>query len=112
MDHLEITGLSVTTCIGVYTWEQRISQRLLIDIKIPANYKNCKDAITDMLDYSEICKQVMEFVQSRTFQLIETVANEVARLIKENFKVNEVTVSVSKPHAVKCAMNVKVTVAR
>ncbi len=112
MDALEITGLSAAARVGVYQWEQRISQRLLIDIYIPSDFKNCNDEIQETIDYSELCQRVIELVESKVFKLIETVANEVALLIKEKFTVNEVTVSVSKPHAVKSAANIKVTVTR
>lgn len=112
MDYLEITGLSVAARIGVYAWEQHICQRLLIDIKMPTDYRHCKDNINDTLDYSELCRLVIEFVESRSFQLIETVANEVADLMKSHFHVADVCVSVSKPHAVKAAANIKVTVTR
>jgi dihydroneopterin aldolase len=44
--------------------------------------------------------------------LIETVAENVAKLIKDEFLVKELTISVSKPHAIKNAGNICVTINR
>ncbi|WED43491.1 dihydroneopterin aldolase [Legionella cardiaca] len=112
MDILQIKGLSVLTRIGVYTWEQQISQRLLIDISIPGNFSACNDDLSNTIDYSKLCQQVTTYVETNAFQLIETVANNVATLIKNEFNVSELTISVSKPHAIKNASDIRVTVTR
>lgn len=112
MDALIIQGLSVHTQIGVYTWEQQIKQQLLIDIHIPSNFEACGDNLANTLDYSALCQTVTTFIESRSFELIEYVANCVAELIQEEFKVQQLSVSVSKPHAVKNAAMIKVSVTR
>lgn len=112
MDLLTIQGLSVHTQIGVYAWEQQIKQQLLIDIGIPADFSRCEDDISKTLDYAALCKAVTDFVESKSFQLIEYVANSVAELIQQEFSVKRLTVAVTKPHAVKNAAVVKVSVTR
>jgi dihydroneopterin aldolase len=112
MDTLTIQGLSVQTQIGVYAWEQQIKQQLLVDIIIPSNFNNCNDELTNTVDYNALCKTVTTFVESESFQLIESVAHCVAQLIKDEFKVQQLTVSVTKPHAVKNAAVIKVSVTR
>ncbi|KTC86067.1 MULTISPECIES: dihydroneopterin aldolase [Legionella] len=112
MDYLDIKGLTIATRIGVYAWEQQISQRLVLDITIPANFSACEDKIDQTIDYSTLCQLITDFVESNAFQLIETVANQVAQLIKKEFNLEQVTVSVSKPHAIKNASDVRVTVTR
>lgn len=112
MDSLNIRALNVATRIGVNAWEQKINQALVIDISIPSDFSACADDLSKTLDYDTLCKKVTHFVESRSFQLIETVANLVAELVKDEFKVDKVTVSVSKPHAVKNAGTIQVTVSR
>lgn len=112
MDTLTIQGLSVQTQIGVYAWEQKIKQQLLIDLTIPSDFSACHDELSTTLDYAVLSTRVTEFVETQAFQLIEFVANSVATLIQEEFKVKAITVSVSKPHAIKNAGMVKVTVVR
>lgn len=112
MDYLNITALNVSTKIGVHAWEQRINQQLLIDISIPSDFTGCNDELTSTLDYDALCQLVTQFLESNSFQLIETVANNIADLIKDKFKVTQVSITVSKPHAIKNAGSVKVTVNR
>lgn len=112
MDTLNITALSVATKIGVHLWEQRINQRLLIDLSISTDFSSCQDTLTNTIDYDALCQAVTLYVESKSFQLIETVANEVAELIQKDFKVTKLTVAVSKPHAIKNAGNVQVVVNR
>ena len=112
MDTLHIKGLKASTRIGVYTWEQHINQQLLIDISIDTDLSSCQEDIQRTIDYAALCETVTHYVESKAFQLIETVANEVALFIQENFKVTQLTVGVSKPHAIKNADNIQVIVRR
>lgn len=100
------------TKIGVYNWEQAIRQRLNIDIEIPINTVNCNDKIENALDYEKLCTLVTDYVENTSFALIETVAESVAELIKTNFKVENITITISKPHAIANAGNIQVTINR
>ncbi|MCP0913148.1 MULTISPECIES: dihydroneopterin aldolase [Legionella] len=112
MDKLDITGLAVATKIGIHPWEQQILQRLLIDISIPVDISNCRNELANTIDYDQVCQQVTDYLKSKPFSLIETVAEEIAQLIKQEFYVSQLTVRVSKPHAIKNAANVSVTIHR
>ncbi|MGL5742774.1 MAG: dihydroneopterin aldolase [Legionella sp.] len=112
MDTINIKALNISTKIGVYAWEQRIKQQLLIDISIETDFSSCNEDLTKTIDYAALCERVTQFVESKSFQLIETVANEVASLIQKQFKVNQITVGVSKPHAVKNAENIQMIARR
>ena len=111
-DTLRISALSINTRIGVHAWEQRISQKLLLDIELPMDFSACNNELANTIDYDALCHCVTTFVESNAFTLIETVAEQVAQLIKKTFKVKQLTLSVSKPHAVKNAGNICVTINR
>jgi len=112
MDKLDILALSVNTRIGIHAWEQRISQRLLIDISMSTDLTTCKNKLANTIDYDKVCERVTTFLESNAFTLIETVAENLAQLIKEEFKVTQLTVRVSKPHAIKNAGNISVSIDR
>lgn len=112
MDTLQIKGLSIMTHIGVHAWEQKILQRLLIDISIPTDFHHCNDNLANTIDYDKLCQQVTQYIESNSFQLIETVAERVADLIKQTFNIPELTISVSKPQAIKNASDIRVTITR
>lgn len=112
IDTLNIIELKVKTKIGVHAWEQSITQTLKLDIEIPLNLDNCQDELANTIDYDGICQTVTSYLEENSFSLIETVAEKTALLIKKSFKIQKVTVSVSKPGAIKNASNIKVTVQR
>ena len=112
MDTLHISALRTMTHIGIHEWEQRILQQLLLDIYITIDTSLCNDQIESTIDYDKICQRVTTFVESNKFNLIETVAEKVVNLIKDEFSVKELTISVSKPHAIKNAGNICVTINR
>ncbi len=112
IDTLSISALNIATRIGIHEWEQRISQKLLLDISIPVDLSTCNNQLANTIDYDKLCQCVTGFVESNAFTLIETVAEQVATLIKKTFNVAQLTVSVSKPNAVKNAGNICVTITR
>lgn len=112
IDSLHISALRIETHIGVHAWEQRILQTLLLDIKIPMDISTCNDELTNTVDYATLCQVVTQYVESNTFLLIETVGANVAKLIQDTFKINQLSISVSKPHAIKNAGNICITVNR
>lgn len=112
MDKLDITGLSILTTIGVYAWEKKIKQKVVIDISIPINASTCQDELTNTVDYEKLSQRITSHVESNQFALIETIADDVALIIKKEFAVSNITVKVAKPQAIKNAGNVSITVER
>src|SRR5262245_58908401 len=109
-DMLEIKALSTKTRIGIHAWEQRILQQLVVDIRIPTDFSNCDDQLENTIDYDHLCRCVTEYIESNSFVLLETVAEKVAQLVKNEFHVKKLSVSVSKPQAIKNAGNICVTI--
>lgn len=109
MNYLEISDLEVFTTIGVYEWEQRIRQRLLIDIRIPMDFKPLNDELSNTIDYDALCQCVTASVESRPFHLIETVAEHITSILKERFQISELRLRVSKPGAIRNARTVSVS---
>jgi dihydroneopterin aldolase len=112
VDTLIINNLSIHATIGVHEWEQKIKQQLLLNITIPYDFSMCDDSLENVIDYDGLCQRVTTFIQSGVFKLIETVANQVAQLILQEYSVQEVMVEVTKPHAVANAGIIKVSVTR
>ncbi len=112
MDKLTITELRTKTKIGVYAWEQKIDQTLLIDLEIPLDLSQLNGKLENTLDYAKLCDAITRFVESNQFELIETVAENIASLVKKDFLVQQVTVRVSKPNAIPHARNVTITLVR
>lgn len=87
MDIVFIEQLSVITTIGVYDWEQKIEQKLVLDIEMGWDNKRASrsDNVTDCLDYAQISQAIMDHVSKNKFGLVERVAEEVAQLLLGHF---------------------------
>lgn len=100
------------THIGIYEWEQKITQTLEVDIEIATDKRNCQDKIENTLDYDAIAKKVTSYVENNSFALIETVAENIADLIIKSFAISQINICVSKPNAIKNAKNVSIKIFR
>ena len=109
---LRITSLKVSTKIGVYAWEQRILQSLLFDLSIPIDMSRYQDNIANALDYAAVCQSITQFVSSQSFQLLETVAEQVLNMLQKKFAIQHMTLTVSKPLAVKNAGPIQICLER
>ena len=114
MDKIHIRDLHLRTIIGVNDWERTDMQdvflniTLLIDLSKPASTDNIDDAV----NYRDLKKKIMGLVENSSFMLIETLATEVAEVCLENPDVQEVTVTLDKPHALRFAKSVAVEITR
>lgn len=113
-DSIILTGLKVRCIIGIFDWERRQKQDVMIDLRLPADVRmsSRRDDIRDAVDYKKIAKSVIAFVQKSRFQLIETLAEELARHLLDLFGLSEVSLRVSKPGAVRGSKNVGVEITR
>jgi dihydroneopterin aldolase len=112
MDTLQIKNLTVNTRIGIYDWEQQILQRLSIDIAIPIDCNSCNENFNSTVDYEKLCTRVTQHVEAASFRLLESAATNIAELIKKEFNISQFTLSVSKPHAIKNAGDIRITIMR
>lgn len=114
MDIVYIRGLEVKTVIGVYDWEREIKQPISVDLDMATDIT--KAAATDkheyVLDYKVVCVRVAEFIESSDLQLLEAMAEEIAKLVQNEFRVPWVRVKVSKPAAITGAKDVGVIIER
>jgi dihydroneopterin aldolase len=70
------------------------------------------DHIDDTLNYKAVAKRVIEFVEQSEFQLVETLAEKVAAIIREEFGVPWLRLRLNKKGAVSAAVDVGVIIER
>jgi 7,8-dihydroneopterin aldolase/epimerase/oxygenase len=114
MDKLRITGLEVSTRIGIHPWERQVLQRLAIDLEIDINARPAAatDDIGDALDYGTIGRDVAEFVRGSQFHLIETLAEHIAQRLLDAFPIPRLKVCVHKPGALPGARDTCIEIER
>ncbi len=114
MDTIFIDQLAIDTQIGLYDWERRIRQRVVLDLAMDFDIRAAAatDDVAKTLDYKAVSKRVIAFVEDAGFELVETLAERVAALIIEEFGVTRVTLRLNKPFALRGAENVGVQITR
>jgi dihydroneopterin aldolase len=113
-DRIYLRDLRTETIIGIYDWERKIRQTVSFDFEFPADIRRAakSDTIEDTLNYKSVAKRVLAFVETSEYHLVETLAEEVARLILREFSVEWVKVNVNKPGAVRGSRDVGVMIER
>jgi dihydroneopterin aldolase len=114
MDKIVLTELKIETVIGIWEWEKRNPQTILIDLEMQTDIKKASetDSIEDALDYKAITQRIKNFTKNNKFELIETLAEKLAQLILQEFNVPWLRLSVSKPFAIRDSKNVGLTIER
>ncbi|WP_136066183.1 dihydroneopterin aldolase [Modicisalibacter radicis] len=114
MDRVLIEGLAVETVIGVYAWERSIRQRLSLDLELATDIRPAAagDDLGHTLDYAAISARIGEFAAHSHFQLVETFAEHLAALLREEFAIAWLRLTVRKPGAVAEASTVGVRIER
>lgn len=113
-DHIVLTGLKIPCIIGIFDWERKRKQDVLIDMEFPCDARKAarKDDIADAVDYKKVAKTTISFVEKSGFQLVETLAEELAALLIRTCGLTEIELSVSKPAAIRGSQNVGIRIHR
>lgn len=114
MDKVFIEALEIECVIGIYDWERKIRQPIVLDIEMA--FDNTKpaasDDIADTLDYKAVSKRLIQFVSESNFGLVESLAERCAAIILEEFGVEHVRLRLAKPGAVRGSRAVGVIIER
>lgn len=114
MDIIYLKDLRIETIIGVYDWERRTRQTVILDIEIGTDITKAakSDAIADTLNYKAVAKRLISFVENSEFQLVETLAEHVAEILLQDFDIPWLRLTVNKQGAVRGVRDVGVIIER
>ncbi|WP_297527937.1 dihydroneopterin aldolase [Thiohalobacter sp.] len=114
MDTIFIRDLRVDTVIGIFDWERRIRQTISLDLEMATDIRKAaaSDRIEDTLNYKAVAKRLIAFVEASEFQLVETLAERCAEIVREEFGVPWLRLTVNKTGAVRGARDVGVIIER
>jgi dihydroneopterin aldolase len=114
MDTIFLAGLTTDCIIGIWEWERRVKQKVVIDLEMAADIRRAaaSDAIEDTLDYKSVAKRILQFVGDSEFQLVETLTEQIARVIVTEFGVARVRVRLNKQGAIRGSRDVGIQIER
>ena len=99
-DKITLKNMMFKASIGVTDWERRVPTTVEIDIEVGADLRKAciSDDLHDTINYSEIHNAVNRTVVSRHYNLLESLAQEVADAVLDQSRCLAVTVKVRKPN--------------
>ncbi len=114
MDTIFIQQLKVDTIIGVYEHERTVKQPLIIDLQLDYDISQAaaSDNLKYALDYHQLSIDIHQFVSESSYQLIEALAEALAKRILKNNAIKKVDLTISKPQALDLAQNVGIRINR
>lgn len=114
MDVVFIKDLDIETVIGIYDWERKIRQTVRLNLEMSSDNRKAaaSDRIDDALDYKAVAKRLIGFVESSSFQLVETLAERCAEIVLDEFPVEWLRLQLDKPGAVRGSKSVGIRIER
>lgn len=114
MDIIFLGGLKIETIIGIYDWERTTRQTVILDIEMAFDISEAArtDDIQHTLDYKAVSKRIISFVENSQFYLVEKLIEEIATLIRTEFQVPWVKITLNKKGAISGASDVGIIIER
>jgi len=109
-----IRDLEIVVSVGVLEREKRYEQRIIVstDLLVRDEYDGVSDRLGDVLDYSKVVDGIVRLVQSEHVNLIETLAERIARQCLADTRVESVRVRIEKPDVMEHCRSVGIEIER
>lgn len=97
-DVLLIADLTAQARIGVFDWERKKPQAVWVDLELAIDAAKAakQDDIKQAIDYAALVTAVRQIARSRSYRLLETLAEAIAGLVLSKFRTSRVKVRVKK----------------
>ncbi len=114
MDIVFIRELRANTVIGVYDREREVRQTVVLDLEMASDNRlaAASDDLGDTLDYAAVSARLLAFIENSEFQLLETMAEQAAAIVLDEFEVPWLRLRLRKPGAVAQARDVGILIER
>jgi FolB domain-containing protein len=98
VDTIVIRDLTVAYRIGVTDAERAVPQRLQLSLEIGHDFAAAasSDDLGRTIDYHAVCQQLLRFGEGRSWRLIESLAVEIAMMLRTEYGAARATVEVRK----------------
>ena len=95
---LFVRHLEIDARIGVYHHEKDRIQRILLDIEFGMNSELAchTDRLSDAIDYSKVVERVRDIALERHYELVEALAESMALLLRRDFGLPWIRLSLAK----------------
>ncbi len=113
-DVLYLHDLQADCIIGIWDWERQTRQTVVLDIDMGVDIRPAAthDAIDYAINYKAVTERITSFIGASQYALLETLAEELARLVLQEFPVLWVRLRMVKRGAIGRTAEVGVIIER
>ena len=101
MDCIRIINLKIPARHGVYDFEKEKDGLFELDVELFLDLRNAgkSDDLSKTLNYDEAVGIIKDVFNSKDRNLIESVAEDIARELLSKYLISKVIIRIRKPHA-------------
>lgn len=97
MDKIYIRDLEFIGYHGVFEEEKKLGQKFYLSLELSTNLREANDDITKTTHYGEVAETVKKVFFQKKYDLIETLAEDIAREVLLSFPlIKEVKLEIKK----------------
>jgi len=101
MDKIFIEGLKFIANHGVLPQEKLMRQPFVVDLDMDLDLRKPgkSDDVSDTIDYSEVFQAIKKIMESKSHNLLESLAEKIAETLLTQYPLESVRVRIRKPEA-------------
>ena len=99
---IAIEQLQCECIVGILERERKQKQVIFLDIAMQVDFTAAAktESIVETLDYTQVSHSIIELIQVKKFQLIETMAVECLQYLMSSYpKLHSASIAIAKPKA-------------
>ncbi|MBT8445977.1 MAG: dihydroneopterin aldolase [Gammaproteobacteria bacterium] len=114
MDIIYLNNLHVDTEIGIFEWERRVRQTVIMDLEMGYETASAaaSDSINDTVDYKKVADRITEVAKQSSYGLVESLAEALSRVLLDEFGVPWFRLRINKQGAVQNVRDVGIIIER
>jgi len=114
VDIIYLHEIRIETIIGVYEWERRSPQTVIVDIELGTDIRTAAatERISDTVDYKAVAQRIIAYTSGSEFRLLETLAEKIAEILLHEYKSTWCRLRLNKLGVVKNVRDVGVIIER
>ena len=114
MDIIYINDLRIEAIIGIYGWERKTRQTVVLDIEMGTDIRKASmtENVEDTINYKLVAERLFDFVGGSEFELVETLAEQISDILLNEFNVPWLRLKLNKQGALKGVRDVGVIIER
>ncbi len=100
MDTIQLQNISINSILGCYPEERNIRRPVKVFVTLYTDIHKAAASgnLADAIDYDSLTQEIIDFAEASSYNLIESLAEGIAKLCLDKTTAKAVDIMVFKPH--------------